>query len=160
MTIAIYPGSFDPVTIGHLDIASRSKKVVDKLVVAVAPSTTKGCLFSQDTRVELFKGALKEFGISDNVEVLPFEGLLVNFAQKVGAKICIRGIRVVSDFEYEFQLACVNSRLNPDIQTIFLPASENLQLISSRMVKEVFLHGGSIDSYVTKNVQEALDKIS
>ncbi len=154
--VAIYPGTFDPVTIGHLDVVARSKKVVDKLVIAVAASKKKSCLFSQEERVELFKGALIEAGLDENVEVKSFDGLLVNFAKELEIKICIRGIRVVSDFEYEFQLACVNSRMDDNMQTIFLPASENLQLTSSRMVKEVAMHGASIDSYVTRNVQEAI----
>ena len=154
--IGIYPGTFDPVTYGHLDIVTRSLKVVDKLYIAVAESSTKNTLFTAAERIDMIKKSMEEVGKFDasRIEVVSFSGLLVKFAKSINASLIIRGIRAVSDFEYEFQLSCMNSKLDSHFQTIFLPASEHYQLISSRIVKEIAKLGGETSDFVssyTKN---------
>lgn len=154
----IYPGTFDPVTHGHMDIIQRSLKVVDKLVVGVALDTGKSPFFSPDMRAKMVRTALDE--LPDNhverITVTTFSGLLVNFAKENGATVLIRGLRAVSDFEYEFQMASINSRLNPDMETIFLTASESTHFISSRFIKQVCRLGGDISPFVPKNVTPQL----
>lgn len=152
--IAIYPGTFDPITFGHLDIIKRAAEIFDHLIIAVAKDNAKNPLFSLDERVELIKEEVKNIGVK--IEVEKFEGLLVDFAEKKNSKILIRGLRAVSDFEYEFQLFGMNSKLNPSIQTIFLPASENNHFIASKMVKEVARLDGDISKFVSQNVQKKL----
>lgn len=154
--IAIYPGTFDPITFGHLDIIKRGAEIFDHLIIAVAKDNAKNPLFTIDERVELIKEEIANLNLSSKIEVEKFEGLLVDFAEKKNSKILIRGLRAVSDFEYEFQLFGMNSKLNPTIQTIFLPASESNHFIASKMVKEVARLGGDITKFVSQNVQKKL----
>ncbi len=153
--VAIYPGTFDPITFGHLDIIKRATEIVDHLIIAVAKDNAKNPLFSLDERVELVKHEMQTI---KNISVEKFEGLLVNYAQAQSASIIIRGLRAVSDFEYEFQMFGMNSKLNPNIQTIFLPASESSQFIASRLVKEIARLGGDISRFVPQNVSQKLLK--
>lgn len=147
--IGIYPGTFDPVTNGHLDIICRATKLVDRLVVAVAVNTGKGPWFSLEERVELVRDSLASHsGLCAPVEVKPFKVLLMDFAVAENATMIVRGLRAVSDFEYEFQMCGMNSRLNATIETVFLMASERCQFISSRFVKEIGRLGGDIEEFV------------
>ncbi|WP_156625010.1 pantetheine-phosphate adenylyltransferase [Clostridium tertium] len=156
MNIAIYPGSFDPVTNGHLDIIDRGAKIYDKLIVAVLVNVDKKCLFSIDERVELIKRVTKDL---DNVEVLSFEGLLVDFARLHNSKVILKGLRTMSDFEYEFQMALMNSKLNPDIETVFMMTSSAYSYVSSSSVKQVAKFGGSINGLVPEElIDEVMDK--
>ncbi len=156
--IAIYPGTFDPITFGHIDIIKRASLFCDKLVVAIAKDSSKNPLFSLDERLELAKKEVADLGLNIEIEVEKFEGLLVDFAAKKGAIMIIRGLRAVSDFEYEFQMFGINSKLNPQIQTIFLPASEKHHFIASKLVKEAARLGGDVRSFVSKNVFEKLQQ--
>ncbi len=149
MRIGVYPGTFDPITIGHTDIIKRALRVVDRLVIAVALDTGKAPVFDLAQRAELVTGEILAAGLESRVEVRMFSGLLVNFAEEMGAQLIIRGLRAVSDFEYEFQMACMNDRLKPDIETVFLTASENTHFISSRFVKQIARLGGDITSFVS-----------
>ena len=161
--IGIYPGTFDPITNGHIDIISRAIKVVDKLVIGVAINAGKGPLFNLDQRVNLVEHEIAQLakGDSKRIKVKPFEGLLTDLAVDCGATLIVRGLRAVSDFEYEFQMTGMNRRLNPDIETVFLTASEKHQFISSRLVKEIVSMGGDITHFVTPNVRQMLlDKFS
>ncbi len=154
----IYPGTFDPVTNGHMDIINRAAGVVDRLIVGVAINAGKGPLFSLDERVEMVADEIKET-LGEHpceVEVRSFEGLLTDFAASCGASIIVRGLRAVSDFEYEFQMTGMNTRLNPDIETVFLMASEGEQFISSRLVKEIGSLGGDITHFVSPRVRERM----
>lgn len=150
--IGIYPGTFDPVTNGHLDVIARAARLVDRLVVGVAINSGKGPLFSLDERVELVKAETDTISAEAGSEILvvPFTGLLVEFARQSQARMIIRGLRAVSDFDYEFQMAGMNHRLAPDVETVFLMASETNQFISSRFVKEVATLGGDVTSFVPK----------
>jgi pantetheine-phosphate adenylyltransferase len=152
--IGIYPGTFDPITNGHADIIRRAIRVVDRLVVGVARNDGKGPLFATDERVEIVRDEIAhlENGDAERIEVRAFDSLLVNFAQAVGATVVIRGLRAVSDFEYEFQMAGMNARLNPDIETVFLMASDRFQFISSRFVKEIGALGGDVSHFVSPRV--------
>ncbi|MBV6632525.1 MAG: pantetheine-phosphate adenylyltransferase [Alphaproteobacteria bacterium] len=155
--IGLYPGTFDPITLGHLDIITRGARVVDHLVVAVARNAGKGPLFSTDERRELVEqevAPLREQGLS--VEVRTFNNLLMHFAEELEASVVIRGLRAISDFEYEFQMTGMNARLKPEIDTIFLMAAERYQFISSRFVKEIGRLGGDISGFVSPNVRERL----
>jgi len=156
--IGIYPGTFDPVTNGHMDIISRAVRVVDQLIIGVAINAGKGPLFTLDDRVEMVNHeiSLLPDGASDRVNVQPFEGLLTDLAVSCNASLIIRGLRAVSDFEYEFQMTGMNRRLNPEIETVFLTASEKHQFISSRLVKEIVSMGGDITHFVTFNVRKKL----
>lgn len=156
--IGIYPGTFDPITHGHMGIIQRSLRVVDKLVVGVALDTGKSSFFSPDTRAEMIRLALAELPQEqrDRIEVRTFSGLLVNFAKQNEAGILVRGLRAVSDFEYEFQMAAINSKLHPDMETIFLTASESTHFISSRFIKQICRLGGDISPYVPANVVPVL----
>lgn len=161
--IGVYPGTFDPITLGHVDIIRRATKVVDRLVIAVARNDGKGPLFNTDERVALVReeiAVLASNGGSNgiDIEVLAFDDLLMHFCERLGARVILRGLRAVSDFEYEFQMAAMNARLNPHIETVFLMASERQQFISSRFVKEIGRLGGDITSFVTPSVALALQR--
>jgi pantetheine-phosphate adenylyltransferase len=152
--VGIYPGTFDPITNGHTDIIRRAVRIVDRLVIGVARNDGKGPLFATDERVEIVRDEVAhlENGDAERVEVRAFDTLLVDFARSVGAKVVIRGLRAVSDFEYEFQMAGMNARLNPEIETVFLMASDRFQFISSRFVKEIGALGGDISHFVSPRV--------
>lgn len=154
----VYPGTFDPVTKGHLDIITRGARVVDELVVAVAVNAGKGPLFTLEERVEMLEGDIAQLDplLAKRIEVKPFDNLLMEFVSQMDASLIIRGLRAVSDFEYEFQMAGMNARLNPKVETVFLMASERHQFISSRFVKEIGSLGGDISSFVTAEVKERL----
>lgn len=161
MVIGVYAGTFDPITKGHLDIIRRAVKIVNKLIVCVALDTVKIPMFSLEKRIEMVKKDISEFLLKDidaDIEVLGFEGLLVNFAEENKAKILFRGLRAISDFEYEFQMACINSKLNSSLETVFLPASENKHFISSCFVKRVSALGGSVSDMVSPYVEECLSE--
>jgi pantetheine-phosphate adenylyltransferase len=154
----VYPGTFDPITLGHMDIITRATKVVDRLVIAVATNAGKGPLFSAEERVEMIRAEMAELETNGaTVEVHSFDNLLMHFAEEVGARVILRGLRAVSDFEYEFQMACMNTRMNPKVETVFLTASERQQFISSRFVKEIGALGGDIRSFVTPRVARHLE---
>lgn len=156
--IGLYPGTFDPITNGHLDIILRATRVVDRLIVAVAANVGKGPLFTMEERVEMVRRECEALNRPNGtlIEVRSFDNLLMHFAVTCGAKVIIRGLRAVSDFEYEFQMAGMNARLNPNIETVFLMASDRHQFISSRFVKEVGRLGGDIRHFVSPRVAEAL----
>lgn len=156
--VGVYPGTFDPVTNGHLDIISRATRVVDRLVIAVAANAGKDPLFTQDERVAMVaeEAADIAFGNGRRIEVTPFDILLMDFVGKIGATVIIRGLRAVSDFEYEFQMAGMNARLNPEVETVFLMASDRHQFISSRFVKEIGQLGGNISHFVSAKVTRRL----
>ena len=159
MKIGLYPGTFDPLTNGHLDIIIRSLKLCDKLIIAVAKSTSKNPLFSIDKRIKLINEAINANNVSnDLIYAEAFDNLLINFAKINEVPIIIRGLRVVSDFDYEFQMAGMNKRLNTDIETVFLMASETNQFIASRFVKEVASLGGDVSSFVPDNVNNEIIK--
>lgn len=143
--IAIYPGSFDPITNGHLDLIRRSSGLFDRLIVSILRNDSKQPLFSLAERMEMLRAAVAEF---PNVEVDSFEGLLVRYAEQRGARVVLRGIRAISDYEYELQMTHMNRRLNPEIETVFLMANDAYSFISSRLVKEVFRLGGDITELV------------
>lgn len=151
--IAIYPGSFDPLTNGHLDLIRRSSGMFEKLVLAVLDNPEKQPLFSVDERKAMLREAT---GTSPNVEVDSFEGLLVHYARHKGAGVILRGIRAISDYEYELQMTHMNRRLQPDIETVFLMANEAYSFVSSRLVKEVFRLGGDIAGLVPPSVEARL----
>lgn len=152
--IAIYPGTFDPITVGHMDIIKRATKIFDKLVIAVAKDTSKTPIFSLDERVEMVRQDVESLNF--DIEVKGFEGLLVNFAKENEAEIIVRGLRAVSDFEYEFQMSGMNTKLSPNIQTIFLPASESTHFIASKFVKQIIKLGGDVKELVSDNVRKQL----
>jgi pantetheine-phosphate adenylyltransferase len=156
---AIYPGTFDPITYGHQDIIQRAARIVDHLIIGVATNAGKGPLFSVEERVALVRDDIGGWKTKSGnlIEVRPFASLLMNFAIDCDAQVIIRGLRAISDFEYEFQMAGMNARLNPDIETVFLMASERCQFISSRFVKEIGRLGGDISSFVSPLVQERLN---
>ena len=152
-TKAIYPGTFDPITNGHADLIERAAKMFNHVTVAIASNPSKKPLFSLQERVELIQQVTKHL---DNVEVIGFTGLLADFADTQGAAILIRGLRAVSDFEYEFQLANMNRRLNPKLESVFLTPAEENSFISSTLVKEVALHRGNVEGFCHPVVQQAL----
>ncbi|MBQ7265231.1 MAG: pantetheine-phosphate adenylyltransferase [Firmicutes bacterium] len=155
MRTAVYPGSFDPVTNGHLDIIERSAKLVDKLIVAVLNNKSKSPLFTVEERVRHLQIATQDF---KNVEIMSFSGLLVDFASKVNSNIIIRGLRGVTDFSYEFQMALTNRSLNSDIETLFVSADTQYLFFSSSQVKEIAHFGGNIDNIVPPVVREEIKK--
>ncbi len=156
--IGLYPGTFDPPTAGHLDIIERALRVVDRLVVGVAVNAGKAPMFVLEDRVKMVEEAIFGLGGSadSRVEVRAFEILLMKFAKTCGASIIVRGLRAVSDFEYEFQMAGMNAHLEPEVETVFLMSSEQTQFISSRLVKEICLLGGDITDFVPANVKARL----
>jgi len=151
---AIYPGTFDPLTNGHLDLIARGAKIVDELVVAILRNSDKGTpLFSVPEREEMIFEATREFG---NVSVMTFDGLLVEFARQQGAKAVLRGIRAISDYEYEFQMAMMNRKLDPELETLFMMPAEKYTYVSSRLIKGVFQLGGDVTALVPPLVVERL----
>ena len=157
--VAIYPGTFDPITRGHLDIIKRACVLVDKLVIGVAINRDKNPFFSLEERVEMIERNLSKFEHNEtNIIVEPFENLLIDKASEVGAQIVIRGLRAVSDFEYEFQLVGMNRAMNDSIETTFLMAEAKHQAIASRLVKEIARLGGDVSKFVTPGVETALKK--
>lgn len=155
--IAIYPGTFDPITRGHSDLVERSSKLFDRVIVALAANPGKTPVFSLEERIGLAQTALADY---DNVEISGFDGLLVDFAHQMGANIIVRGLRAVSDFEYEFQLAGMNRKLAPDIETLFLTPAEQYTYISSSLVREVASLGGDVSPFVhEKIVAELIRKL-
>jgi len=156
--VAVYPGTFDPVTFGHMDIIWRATRIVDRLIVAVAVNPGKDPLFTVDERVALMEEEIKahDGDFADRVDILPFDSLLMDFVNDAGAEIIIRGLRAVSDFEYEFQMAAMNGRLNPSVETVFLTASETHQFIASRFVKEIGRLGGDVGHFVSARVKVRL----
>ena len=155
---AIYPGTFDPITNGHLDLIERASKLFDKIIIGVAYSPTKRPLFSLEERVEMIQQVTSEL---DNVVVIGFTGLLVDLAKQNKASVLIRGVRAVADYEYEFQLANVNRSLYPELETIFLTPIEKNSFISSTIVKEVARHGGDVSGFVSESVAaELVNKLS
>tara|TARA_B100000686_G_C16166268_1_gene654087 strand:+ start:42 stop:536 length:495 start_codon:yes stop_codon:yes gene_type:complete len=155
--IGIYPGTFDPMTNGHIDIVKRSVKLVDKLIIGVADNLNKKPLLTIDDRINIIKNDIKEHSINFNIEIQSIKGLLTSFAQSLNATCIIRGLRVVSDFEYEFQMTGMNYKLNSNIETIFLMSSDNNSFISSNFVKEVHKLGGDVSSFVSKNTINILN---
>lgn len=155
MTIALYPGSFDPLTNGHLDVATRAAKLFEKLVIGIYATPSKNLMFSTQERLELAREATVHL---HNVEVMSFSGLTTDFARELGAKTMVRGMRTGSDFEREFDLAMMNKRLNPDLELVCLMASQEYQFLSSSILKEVARLGGKIDNLVPPNVLRALQK--
>jgi pantetheine-phosphate adenylyltransferase len=155
-TKAIYPGTFDPLTNGHLDLIARGAKIVDELVVAVLRNSEKGKpLFTVAEREEMLREATEGFG---NVSVMTFDGLLVEFARQQGAKAVLRGIRAVSDYEYELQMAMMNRKLDPELETLFMMPGEKYTYVSSRLIKGVFQLGGDVSALVPPNVVERLKR--
>jgi pantetheine-phosphate adenylyltransferase len=150
---AVYPGTFDPITNGHSDIVQRAAELFDKVVVAIAVRTQKATAFSVDERVAMAARVLEPFG---NVEVVRFDCLVIELARRYGAKVLIRGLRAVSDFDYEFQMAGMNRKLYPQAQTVFLTPAEQYSFLSSSLVREIAMHGGDISEFVHPVVQAAL----
>lgn len=149
MITAVYPGSFDPCTNGHLDIIDRTSKLFDKVVVAVLTNSSKNPLFTVEERIELLQEVTKNY---PNVEICSFSGLLVDFLREIDAKVVIKGIRAVSDFEYEFQMALTNKALYPEMETLFLHTSKEYMFLSSSIVKEIATYGGSLDGLVPEEI--------
>ena len=150
--IGVYPGTFDPITLGHMDIIRRGAKLVDELVVGVTTNAAKSPMFSDDERIEMVKREVAAIG-NDKIRVVGFDSLLMDFADALGATTVIRGIRGVTDFEYEYQLTGMNRQLNNRVETLFLMADVSLQPIASRLVKEIALYGGEIGKFVTPTVR-------
>ena len=156
MRIGLYPGTFDPMTNGHVDIIGRAVKLVDKLVIGVAINDGKGPLFSLEERVAIVREETAHLTSIAQIEVRPFKGLLMHFAREVGAGIIVRGLRAVADFEYEFQMTAMNQQLDREIETVFLMADPRHQAVASRLVKEIAKLGGDISKFVTPGVAERL----
>ncbi len=152
---AIYPGTFDPITNGHVDLISRAASIFDRVVVAVAANRDKSPLFDVDQRVDLARQVVGQF---DRVEVIGFDGLLVECARQIRARVVLRGLRAVSDFEYEFQLAWMNRRLSADFETIFMTPAEQYAFISSSMIREIAKLGGNVSEFVPERINRALVK--
>jgi pantetheine-phosphate adenylyltransferase len=156
MRIGLYPGTFDPVTLGHIDVIRRALKLVDRLVIGVAINRDKGPLFKLEERVEMLEEELQPLRRDGELEVRPFENLLMHFAEDVGAQMIFRGLRAVSDFEYEYQMVGMNRALNDDIETVFLMAEAEHQAIASKLVKEIARLGGATSRFVTPAVEKRL----
>lgn len=151
--IGVYPGTFDPITLGHADIIRRGAKLVDRLIIGVTTNPSKDPLFTPEERMDMVRREAAALGL-DNVEVVGFNALLMKFAERQGATVIIRGLRAVADFEYEFQMAGMNQQLNPNIETVFLMADVGLQPIASKLVKEIALFGGDISKFVSPTVRD------
>jgi pantetheine-phosphate adenylyltransferase len=154
MRIGVYPGTFDPITLGHMDIIRRGAKLVDRLIIGVTTNIAKSPLFDDDERIAMVKAEVA--GIEGSIEVVGFNSLLMDFADAQGASIVVRGIRGVTDFEYEYQLTGMNRQLNARVETVFLMADVSLQPIASRLVKEIAIFGGDIQKFVTPAVRDAV----
>ncbi len=154
--IGIYPGTFDPITLGHADIIRRGSKLVDKLIIGVTTNPSKNPMFSTEERFAMVKREVEALGL-DNVEVTGFNALLVKFAKKEGANVLIRGLRAVADFEYEYQMAGMNQQLDDEIETVFLMADVSLQPIASKLVKEIALFGGDVTPFVSAPVRDEVN---
>src|SRR5438034_10796083 len=152
-TLAVYPGSFDPLTNGHVDIITRGARIFDRIIVAILINAEKAPLFGMDERLEI---ATEVFGDLPNVEVDTFDGLLVDYVERRDAQVIVRGLRAVSDFEFEFQMALMNRRLKPKIETVFMMPAEQYTYISSRLIKEVFSLGGRVEGLVPELVEQRL----
>jgi pantetheine-phosphate adenylyltransferase len=152
MRIGLYPGTFDPVTLGHMDIIRRGAKLVDKLVIGVTTNPSKSPLFSLDQRLAMVRRETAD--VATQIEVVAFDTLLIEFARSVGASLILRGLRAVADFEYEYQMAGMNQYLDPGVETVFLMADVALQPIASRLVKEIAFLGGDIGKFVTPSVRD------
>jgi len=153
---ALYPGSFDPWTNGHLDILSRAVKMFDKIIVTVAVNNKKNAVFTGEERIELIKDSIKQYNWSNQVEIVQFTGLLIDLARSKNVNVLLRGVRQISDFEYEFRMALTNRRLAPEIDTVFLMPDEQLTFISATIVKEIASWNGDLSSFVPDNVAKAL----
>ena len=153
LRIGVYPGTFDPITLGHLDIIRRGAKLVDKLIIGVTTNPSKNPMFTPEERMAMVSREVAAQGI-DNVSVMGFNALLMKFAEKQGANVIVRGLRAVADFEYEYQMAGMNQQLNDGIETVFLMADVSLQPIASKLVKEIALFGGDIANFVTPAVKD------
>ena len=153
MNICVYPGSFDPITYGHIDVIERAAKISDKLVIAVLVNDNKASTFSLDERVKMIRSVIGE---KNNIDVECFSGLLVDFAQKINASYIIRGLRAVSDFEYELQMALLNKNLNPEIETLFMMTNIHYSFLSSSIVKELAKNGGEIDDLVPSSIKDTI----
>ena len=151
--IGLYPGTFDPMTLGHADIIRRGAKLVDRLVIGVTTNPSKDPMFTPDERIEMVRAEVERLGIG-NVEVEGFNALLVKYAHRIGATVLIRGLRAVADFEYEYQMAGMNQQLDPGIETVFMMADVSLQPIASKLVKEIALFGGDVAPFVSPAVRE------
>ena len=154
--IGVYPGTFDPITLGHIDIIRRGAHLVDRLVIGVTTNPSKEPMFSIADRMAMVRREVD--GLGPNISVVEFDSLLMNFAESQGATMIIRGLRAVADFEYEFQMAGMNQQLNDDIETVFLMAAVSLQPIASRLVKEIARYGGAIDKFVTPAVAADVER--
>jgi pantetheine-phosphate adenylyltransferase len=157
--VGVYPGTFDPVTNGHMDVIARATRVVDRLIVAVAVNAGKAPLFTVEERLAVLEEEIRHIAGANGaaIEARPFDNLLTDFAAEAGATLVIRGLRAVSDFEYEFQMAMMNARLKPGIETVFLAASEHHQFIASRLVKEIGSLGGDVRPFVSPRVAVRLE---
>jgi pantetheine-phosphate adenylyltransferase len=155
VSIAVYPGSFDPITKGHLDVVGRGVKVFERLIVAVADNPAKQTLFTKEERVEMIRDVVRPF---KNVEVDLFDGLAVDYVHRRKAHVILRGIRTMSDFEYEYQMAMTNRKFAPDIETVFVMTHEEYSFVSSRLIKEAASMGGDVSSFVPKEVEKWLKK--
>lgn len=154
--IAVYPGTFDPITNGHSDLVHRAAGLFDQVIVGIAANPSKTPLFNLEQRVDMAKLVLAEF---DNVVVCGFSDLLVNFVREKNAKVILRGLRAVSDFEYEMQLASMNRHLDDSVETVFMTPSEETSFISASLVKEIALHGGNVSPFVHRDIVEALNSV-
>lgn len=153
--IAIYPGTFDPITFGHLDILKRAAKIFDQVIVSIAANSSKTPLFSLEERLEIAESEVENLP-DKNIKVMAFGGLLIDFVKQQNAEIIVRGLRAVSDFEFEFQMSYMNHKMAPEIETIFLPATENSHFISSSFVRQISLLGGNLDGLVSPYVAQKL----
>ena len=157
--IGVYPGTFDPITLGHTDIIRRGAKLVDRLVVGVTTNASKSPMFSIDERMAMVRREVEAIG--GDIEVVSFDSLLMDFAERQGARVIVRGLRAVADFEYEYQMAGMNQQINPRVETVFLMADVALQPIASRLVKEIALYGGDISKFVPARVSdEVIDRVA
>ncbi|SFA76459.1 Phosphopantetheine adenylyltransferase [Poseidonocella pacifica] len=158
MRVGLYPGTFDPVTLGHMDIIERAARLVDRLVIGVAINRDKSPLFTLEERVGMIESECHDLGVNTGTEIVvhPFENLLIDCARDVGAQVIVRGLRAVADFEYEYQMVGMNRALDSSIETVFLMAEARHQAIASKLVKEIARHGGDVSKFVTPKVDRAL----